>query len=108
MYVAMYARSSGNGADLEEQLERIRKSLDPEDIVVGSYVDSTAGVGQQRPGLEAAIARLGLGNVGVLWADSMDRLARTARELAVLEQLLWEKGVVVKVVEGNSEAKHGE
>ena len=98
MYMVLYGRTSTSSKDLERQLEALRKSLPPTDIVVGSYGDVGSGMAHSRPGLEQVIQAIATGAVDTLCVSSPDRLSRSEEEFDRLESLLRKHGVILRPV----------
>ena len=92
--VVLYAGSSQGREEIERQFESLRRSLAPEDIVVGVHGDVATGIAVQRPGLEAALAEMATGQLDVLYATSPDRISRSIEQLAALMHHAETRGVV--------------
>lgn len=96
MFVVTYARGSKEHVDAQQ--ERMVRSLQPEDTVVGSYSDLTNGMDTARHGLTAAMEHLAAGGVQGLCVSSLDRLARRADQLADITQWCRDNGFDVREV----------
>lgn len=83
----LYARVStaDKGQDWHAQLEELRRIADQRGwSVVAEYHDVTSGTKASRPGLDAAVAACRRGRVDVFAAVSVDRVARSIRNLLEL------------------------
>ncbi len=69
------------------QLQSMEDSLNPSANVVGRYSDVGFGRNSQRPGLQEALERLQEGDVDSLVVQSLDRLGRSARDVALLASM---------------------
>ncbi len=84
--VVLYARGA-NSQEQDRQFQLMRESLDPEDNVVGCYSDVGSGITSNKPGLQQALSCLQKGEAESLMAQSVDRLSRSAQELARLASM---------------------
>ncbi len=85
--VVLYARSAISQEQVDRQFRMMQESLDPEANVVGSYSDVCSGLNSQRPGLQQALDCLQKGEAEALMVQSIDRLSRSAQELARLASM---------------------
>ena len=85
--VVLYARSAMSQEQVARQLQIMQASLNPEANVVGSYSDVCSRLDSQRPGLQQALDCLQKGEAEALMVQSVDRLSRSAQELARLASM---------------------
>ena len=85
--VVLYARSATCQEEVDRQFQMMQESLDPEANVVGCYSDVGSGMDSPRLGLQQALDSLQKGEVEVLLVQSIDRLSRSAQELARLASM---------------------
>ncbi len=82
--VVLYARSAISQEQVDRQFQMMQESLDPEATVVGCYSDVGSGMDSHRLGLQQALDCLQKGEADALLVQSIDRLSRSAEELARL------------------------
>ena len=97
--VVIYARSSTFWVSVEEQLHRMRTTLSDDTEVVGEFSD-LGPAGKTRTGMAQAMSEVMSGHVNEIVVVSLDRLARTRRELAEIQELGGRLDVQVRVIEG--------
>ncbi len=85
--VVLYARSAISQEQVGQQFQMMQESLDPEANVVGCYSDVGSGMDSPRPGLQQALESLQKGEAEALLVQSIDRLSRSAAELARLASM---------------------
>ena len=85
--VVLYARSATSQEEVDLQFQMMQESLDPEANVVGCYSDVGSGIDSHRLGLQQALERLQKGEAEALLVQSVDRLSRSAQELARLASM---------------------
>ena len=85
--VVLYARSAISQEQVDRQFRMMQESLDPDVNVVGCYSDVGSGMTSNRPGLQQALSCLQKGEAESLMAQSVDRLSRSAQELARLASM---------------------
>ncbi len=85
--VVLYARSATSQEEVDRQFQMMQESLDPEANVVGCYSDVGSGMDSHRLGLQQALDRLQKGEAEALLVQSIDRLSRSAQELARLASM---------------------
>ena len=108
MNVVIYARSSQDQADLDQQIALLRQAINPEDTVVGTFVDQAPGSGMERPALNMALADLTSGKVHAIHVISPDRLCRSREELQELERCLMERGLGINVMDTDEDEELAE
>ncbi len=82
----LYARAT-NLSDVDRQFQTMQEFLDPGANVVGRYSDLGFGRESQRPGLQEALERLQEGDVDALVVQSLDRLGRAVKDVALLASM---------------------
>ena len=85
--VVLYARSAISQEQVGRQFQMMQESLDPEANVVGWYSDVGSRMDSPRPGLQQALESLQKGEAEALLVQSIDRLSRSAQELARLASM---------------------
>ena len=85
--VVLYARSATSQEEVDRQFQMMQQSLDPEGNVVGCYSDVSSGMDSHRHGLQQALDCLQKGEAEALVVQSIDRLSRSAQELARLASM---------------------
>ena len=85
--VVLYARSATSQEEVDRQFQIMQEFLDPEANVVGCYSDVGSGMDSPRPGLQQALESLQKGEAEALLVQSIDRLSRSAAELARLASM---------------------
>ncbi len=85
--VVLYARSAISQEQVGRQFQMMQESLDPEGNVVGCYSDLGSGMDPLRSGLQQALDSLQKGEAEALMVQSVDRLSRSAQELARLASM---------------------
>ena len=85
--VVLYARSAISQEQVGQQFQMMQESLDPEANVVGCCSDVGSGMDSHRPELQQALDRLQKGDAEALLVQSVDRLSRSAQELARLASM---------------------
>ncbi len=85
--VVLYARSATSQEEVDRQFQIMQEFLDPEANVVGCYSDVGSGMDSHRLGLQQALERLRKGEAEALLVQSIDRLSRSAQELARLASM---------------------
>ena len=81
--VVLYTRAI-NPEQVNRQLQSMEDSLNPSANVVGRYSDLGFGRVSQRPGLQLALECLQKGEAESLLVKSLDRLARSFQDVALL------------------------
>ncbi len=84
--VVLYARAT-SPEQANRQLQSMEDSLNPRTKVVGRYSDVGFGRDSQRPALKQALECLQKGEAESLLVKSLDRLARSVQDVALLASM---------------------
>ena len=83
---------------MERQLDALRRTISPDDTLIGAYDDYAMGSRCSTRGLDRAMAELGAGRADALRVMSTDRLKRSKGELRRLKEMLGSCGKVLQII----------
>lgn len=95
MKVALYARVSTEGQELEQQIEACKRFCEYKQYTYDIYHDVGSGKNMQRKEFQTMLAKLRLKEYDGVVVFRFDRLGRNAREVVTLFEELENKGIQV-------------